>query len=336
MRHGQKTLKQAALLCLFTFLTTSMLLESGRALALSANGLNLWFQKMIPTLLPFMILSGILIRMHLSGRFAGLFSPLLRPLFGLSDDCLYVIIIGFLCGFPMGARVTAESLQHGRISGREASLLLAFCNNIGPVYFTGYVLQLFPVENPLPFLAGMYLLPLLYGLSLRYTIYRDIPVCRKGRLSSSASCPLRRKTGTQNAASHIHAASIEASPEPALLAQTQEAILSSLTAIASLGGYMILFNLMNLIPDLLLPGNAVSARALCACLLEITGGLSRLPSSDALLAFILLPFGGLSCIAQTYSMIQDTGLSLKEYILHKSVQTLLAFLYYSVLFRFLF
>ena len=108
-----RTVKKALLLCLFTALTLCMLLENEKALALSLTGLNLWFEKMIPTLLPFMILSGILIRMNLSDSFARLFAPLLRPLFGLSDSCLYVLVIGFLCGFPMGARVTAESLQHG-------------------------------------------------------------------------------------------------------------------------------------------------------------------------------------------------------------------------------
>ena len=102
-------LKKVLFLCLFAFLTTAMLLENEKALALSLTGLNLWFQKMIPTLLPFMILSGILIRMNLSDSFAHLFSPLFRPIFQLSDSCIYVLVIGFLCGFPMGARVTAES-----------------------------------------------------------------------------------------------------------------------------------------------------------------------------------------------------------------------------------
>lgn len=176
-------LKKVLFLCLFAFLTTAMLLENEKALALSLTGLNLWFQKMIPTLLPFMILSGILIRMNLSDSFAHLFSPLFRPIFQLSDSCIYVLVIGFLCGFPMGARVTAESYQRGKLSRREAELMLAFCNNIGPIYFTGFVFHLFPVEHPWAFLAGMYLLPLLYGLFLRYTSYRDIP--RPARIGES-------------------------------------------------------------------------------------------------------------------------------------------------------
>lgn len=310
-------IKKPLLLSLFTALTLSMLLESEKAFSLSLAGLNLWFEKMIPTLLPFMILSGILIRMNLSDSFARLFAPLLRPVFRLSDSCLYVLVIGFLCGFPMGARVTAESLQHGKLSKREASLMLAFCNNIGPIYFSGFVLTLFPAAKPLPFWAGMYLLPLLYGLFLRRMVYRDIPC----PVPAAGRCVLSSASRASSALSGR-----------SLMAQTQEAVTSALVSQASLGGYMILFNLMNLLPDLFLPAKAVLPRTLCGCLLEITGGLSRLDPSDAFWAFVLLPFGGLSCIFQTYSMIRDTGLSLRLYVFHKCVQTMLAFVYYTVLF----
>ena len=328
-------LKKVLFLCLFAFLTTAMLLENEKALALSLTGLNLWFQKMIPTLLPFMILSGILIRMNLSDSFAHLFSPLFRPIFQLSDSCIYVLVIGFLCGFPMGARVTAESYQRGKLSRREAELMLAFCNNIGPIYFTGFVFHLFPVEHPWAFLPGMYLLPLLYGLFLRYTSYRDIP--RPARIGESGINKMYSSVKKHS----LHAAEAPAAAEqkrlpgdPSLFAEMQNSIVSSLCAIASLGGYMILFNLLNLIPEILLPSKLTALQDIIGCILEITSGLSRLPASMAFWGYVLLPFGGLSCIAQTYSMIQETDLSMKNYVGHKIVQTMLAFVYYTFLYVF--
>ena len=50
--------------------------------------------------------------------------------------------------------------------------------------------------------------------------------------------------------------------------------------------------------------------------------------------YVILPFGGLSCIAQTYSMIRETDLSLRCYVGHKAVQTALAFVYYTFLYAF--
>lgn len=298
-------LKNLALL-FFVIMTLCMLLYGSLSAQLALEGLNLWFTKMIPALLPFMILSGILIGTGLSDSFAALFSPVLRPLFRLSDSCLYCIIIGFLCGFPMGARVCAQSYEKGRISRREATLLLAFCNNIGPIYFTGYVLKLFPVQRPLYVLAGMYLLPFLYGLILRNTLFRDIPA--PGSLTAHQKpCPLTL---------------------PALFNELHASILSGLDAITVLGGYMIFCNLLTLLPRIVFR-NTPALVVLSGPLFEITSGLSRLSVKDAKWAFTLLPFGGLSCIAQTFSCIKHTDLSLNEYVFHKVIQTMLTAAFYA-------
>lgn len=307
-RMGKK-IRKNLLLAMFVLLTALMLTESARAAKLALEGLNLWFAKMIPALLPFMILSGILIGLGLSDGFARLFSPLLGPVFSLSDSCLYCIVIGFLCGFPMGARVCAQSYEQGRISRREASLLLSFCNNIGPLYFVGYVRGLFPGYDLFPLLFGMYGIPLLYGIFLRHTVFFHL-------------LPYK----TKPAQSHTNA------PAPHFFSVMNASIQSSLDAITVLGGYMIFCNLLNLIPQKLFGPDSLLT-VLTGPLLEITSGLSRLSKKQAFWAFLLLPFGGLSCIAQTYSCIKNTDLSLSEYVGHKLIQTMLSALYYGFLFR---
>lgn len=292
-------------LLFFTGMTLCMLLFGKLSAKLALEGLNLWFTKMIPALLPFMILSGVLIGTGLSDSFAALFAPVLKPLLKLSDSCLYCVIIGFLCGFPMGARVCAQSYEKEKISRREATLLLSFCNNIGPIYFTGYVLGLFPVEKKGLVIFGMYGIPFLYGLLLRYTIFRQISFQTVLKKSEKKHISL----GT-------------------LLTQLHAAILSGLDAITVLGGYMIFCNLLNLIPWIFLQ-NMPHLAALAGPLLEITSGLSRLSFADRSWAYIVLPFGGLSCIAQTYSCIKNTDLSLAEYIFHKLVQTMLTAAFYA-------
>lgn len=297
-------------LFLFFFggMTLAMLTSSQNSLSLALEGLNLWFLKMIPALLPFMILSGLLIGLGLSDSFASLFAPLLRPLFRLSDSCLYCMIIGFLCGFPMGARVCAQSYERRKISRQEASLLLSFCNNIGPVYFTGYVLALFPVQRTWTALLGMYGIPLLYGLVLRYTVFRQIPLSGSFGRQGSKELP------------EITVSSV--------LVQMNASILSALDGITVLGGYMIFCNLLNLLPFLFL-GEASRAARLLGPVFEITSGLARLAPAECRFAYIMLPFGGLSCIAQTYSCIRNTDLSLKEYVFHKIVQTMLTAVFYG-------
>ena len=287
----------------FFILISCILTHSQLSLYYAFTGLQLWYEKMIPTLLPFMILSGVMIRMKLTEGFITFFYPVIKPVYRVSRNVCYAMFMGFLCGFPMGARTVSELYCHQMISKREASFLLAFCNNIGPVYFISFVLPMLKRQLLLPYLFGMYGIPLLYGVLLRYTYFRDI---------SFSNTP---DTSPQRQASPTGAC---------LLSAVDESIAASVQGILSLGGYMILFNLLNLLPHILLKKQPM----ILAPLLEISGGLNLLQAKLPLYTLLLLPFGGLSCIAQTNSCIKNTDLSIADYTFHKLVLTALTALYY--------
>lgn len=299
-------------LLLFLVLTICILTNSSLSLAYATLGLELWFKKMIPALLPFMILSGVMVRLKLTEKMSMALFPLLGPVYRVRKNVVYCMMLGFLCGFPMGAKVTSELLERGMLTEKEASYLLAFCNNIGPVYFCSFVLPLLGRRLTLPYLFGMYGIPLLYGLLLRHTVFRD------SLQAENAS----RGRKQQIHLSELHACSSENGALPfglKLLEALDDSIVSSLQSILTLGGYMVLFDLMNLLPHLL------SGRSpfLAAPLLEITGGLSLLGGGLPLYSLLALSFGGLSCMAQTYSCIKGTGLSMGSYVRHKVILTLL-------------
>lgn len=301
----------------FLLLTFYILTNPKISLQYALTGLQLWLYNMIPTLLPFMILTGIMIRLNLTSAFVQIVKPILYPLFRLDDDCLYVIVIGFLCGFPMGARVVSQMYELGKLSKEKASLLLSFCNNIGPVYVTGFVMSTLHIQtlknaagdclySPLVCLIGMYALPFGYGLLLRHTVYRHrIPYTKVPRTRK----PLKGVSSEK------------------LLDSIDDSVTSGLVNIAKLGGYMILFNLLNIIPYHFLEGYPMLLGRI-NCMLEITSGIQKLGASAPLYVLILLPFGGFSCIAQTYSMIKSTDLSIRSYLFHKIALTVLTACYY--------
>ncbi|MBO5337911.1 MAG: hypothetical protein J6A94_12370 [Lachnospiraceae bacterium] len=292
----------------FFLITGCILTHSELSLQYAFMGLELWFHKMIPTLVPFMILSGIMVRMELTEGFTLFVYPFIKPLFQVSANVCYAMIMGFLCGFPMGAKTISDLYSQGLISKREAEYLLAFCNNIGPVYFIGFVLPLLQRKLLLPYLLGMYGLPLLYGLFLRYTYYKDIPLLNALPTQSPNSGKPKQEHG--------------------LFLELDNTITQTLQSILSLGGYMIFFNMLNLIPHILFHKSPVYL----APLLEISGGLRLLQDSCPLYVLLLLPFGGLSCIAQTYSCIKNTPLSLANYTLHKLILTAFTLGYYLLWF----
>ena len=102
----------------------------------------------------------------------------------------------------------------------------------------------------------------------------------------------------------VFTVSVGGTPVMPLLEALDEAVYAAGRNILQLGGYMIFFNLLNLLPGIFLPDGRV-----CAPLLEISGGLSILGDRWPLYTLLLLPAGGLCCLAQTGSCIRNTGLS---------------------------
>lgn len=326
---------------LFIILVFCILTNSGLSLSYAAMGLELWFQKMIPTLLPFMILSGIMVRLKLTEKISMIAYPVIRPVFRVRKNVCYAMLMGFLCGFPMGAKVVDDLYSREMLTRREAEYLLSFCNNIGPVYFCGFVLPLLGRKLVLPYLFGMYGIPLLYGLALRYTFFKDLDKEAKTAQFPQkilTACELARKPSTAKFLTACE--STEESPfakipdackftgkfffTEQLLEAVNSSIHSSVQSILMLGGYMILFNLLNLLPHLLMR----QTPTLIAPLLEITGGLNLLQAAFPLYSLLALSFGGISCIAQTYSCIGQSDLSITHYVLHKIALTILNALFY--------
>ncbi len=294
------------------------------SLEYASTGLNLWFTKMVPTLLPFMILSGIMIRMNLTEGFVSLLHPLLHCIFGTSRNGSYTIIMGFLCGFPMGARIVGELYESGKLSRSESAKLLYFCNNIGPIYFLSYVVPALTIKKPLVPLFIMYGIPLLYGFILLRMplLYRVVTAPLSGHNTGSVR---------HDALQPCTAAPPSRQAHTPLLAAIDASVLSGLLGIARLGGYMVFFNLLNIV---FVPFRHASTALLNVyrCVLEITSGIDYSGHSLFYPILILLPFGGFSCIAQTYSMIRQTDLSVRPYIFHKVIQTAITAVCYFVLY----
>jgi len=99
--------------------------------------------------------------------------------------------------------------------------------------------------------------------------------------------------------------------------------------ITRIGGYVILFSILAQILKEL-GGKVGIIKAVGMSLLEITTGISQLCSlnignnAKIVLVAALASFGGLSGIAQTKSVLQDSRLSISSYIAIKLLNALIA------------
>ncbi|MFI3177293.1 MAG: hypothetical protein R3Y67_07375 [Eubacteriales bacterium] len=281
--------------------------------SLGLDGLNRWFHYMIPTLLPFMILSQLLIKLEYHTYFVSIFRIVLKPLYHINSHGIYVMVIGFLCGFPTGAKTCVSLYKRGLLTNHEANYLLAFTNQIGPIYYISFALPLLGITDKIPYIFGMYGIALLYGLCLRYTYYLN-------KITSVIEC--KSAVAPNNASIFIH---------------LDEAIYDSLGQIAMLGGYMILFQLLNIIPVLLQLPTCLLTH-IWGLLSEITNGLCNIPNNVitqpiyTIICLCTITFGGCCCMAQTFHVLKDTNLSLRSYAFHKVILTLLTGVYYLYLY----
>lgn len=317
--------------CIFLIL---LLFCSKECISLAFNGLLIWYRNMIPSLFPFMVLSGFMIKTGLSLKIGQWLQPFLGFIFRLPSQMLYAIFMGFLCGFPMGAKIVADMLEKEQITPKEGEYLLAFCNNIGPLYMLGYVIPLFNYNDILKILAFMYLIPLGYGLFLRY--FCSHYFCETNFSQKINKLFYRKLTTT----SVLSACSYKEKPNSVsnYISYFQQSLSSAIEQITLLGGCMIFFNCIQIFPlqfNNLLTTTSFKAHSdfiqgiLCS-LIEIGGGLKLLANifseytaepHSFLLLLSLLTFGGLSCIAQTCFILKNTGLEIRTYLKHKLIQS---------------
>ena len=106
-------------ICFFVLMTGCILTHSSLSLAYAALGLNLWYEKMVPVLLPFMILSGTLIRMGMTDSLIRPVRPLFGRIFRLPGPGIYVILVGL--PFPQSGKEHSEQSRTQGEKGKSSS-----------------------------------------------------------------------------------------------------------------------------------------------------------------------------------------------------------------------
>jgi sporulation integral membrane protein YlbJ len=291
----KKTIYSIVILSIFLFI----FLYPSESVGAAKSGLLLWFNVIIPNLLPFIILSNLIISLNAASYITFLFAPILKFLLGISKEGSYAVITGFLCGYPMGAKITADLVTNKQISRNEGIYLLSFCNNVSPIFIINYIVTE-TLKSPsllkLVFTI-LYLSPILCAFILRF-LYR------------AKSFKL---TNTDN---------LSPSDITIDFQLIDNAIMNGFESIAKLGGYIILFALISqMLLHLPLPSSNIKYWLIS--LTEITNGFSLVAKSTLslntkfLIVLCSVSFGGISCVAQTQSMIKTSNLPIGIYISSK-------------------
>ena len=131
------------------------------------EGLLMYVVSVLPSMLPFFFLSGLLTGTGFAGKMSRV--RLAKPLFHAPDVGLYVMLMSFLSGYPVGAKLTAEMYEKGVIDAQGAKKMLSFTSATGPMFVVGAVGTqiLHSYRAGLCILAAHYLATFLNGLLYR-------------------------------------------------------------------------------------------------------------------------------------------------------------------------
>ncbi len=124
---------------LFFIMCASFILFPDKVISGAGSGLALCLNAVVPSLLPFMVLSGCVIKSNFARPLGAALSKILTPLTGMSGAGCVCFITGLVGGYGTGAKAIGESYEENLITKKEAERLLMFCNNAGPLFVIGTV-----------------------------------------------------------------------------------------------------------------------------------------------------------------------------------------------------
>ncbi|MEK4030300.1 MULTISPECIES: sporulation integral membrane protein YlbJ [Bacillaceae] len=308
----------------------------------SIRGLNMWWEIVFPSLLPFFIVSEMMIGLGVVNLIGVLLEPLMRPLFRVPGAGGFVWAMAMASGFPSGAKLAARLRQNGELSQLEAERLVCFTNSSNPLFIFGAVSVGFFYNSHLGLLlaAAHYGGNFFVGLTMRFYGAKNE---KKTDSSSSFS------VSSAFAAMH-KARSQDQRPIGKLMG---DAVLSSIHTLLMIGGFIILFSVLNKIlfhmniTSFLATGAAQLLSFLhlpselsvpfIAGLFEITLGSQMISQvqpanlmEQVIVVSFVLAFSGLSVHAQVASILADTDIRFRQFLfarfLHGIYAAIFAFL----------
>lgn len=344
-------MKTIILACAIIGLALIMIKFPKDAYEASIRGLDMWWEIVFPSLLPFFITAELLLSFGVV-RFLGvLFEPIMRPLFNVPGAGSFALIMGMASGYPTGAKISARLRQEKQLTRIEAERLTAFTNASSPLFIFAALSVGFFGDAKLGLLIAVchYAGNVFVGIIMRFYGRRQERRQKQARKSSHGFM-LR-------ALKEMHAARIrDKRPFGEILG---DAVLNSVQTLLMVGGFIILFSVLSKLLFLvhLTPIIAAGfqiifqmlqlplelALPFISGLLEITVGASMISkesieplfTSIVIVSFIL-GFHGFSIHAQVASIISETDIRYFPYfigrILHGIIASILTIILYKPLY----
>lgn len=253
----------------------------------------------------------------------------MAPLFRVNGNCATALALGFVGGYPVGARTAIQIYENGQCSRTEAERMLTFCNNSGPAFILGVVgAGVFGSGTVGLLLYLTHLLAsLLVGVIFRFYKPQEGPQTRRSR------GPQFQATSFPKAFTQSIVGAMQSTLNICAF------ILFFTVFLRILAHAGILKLLGGLLSALLAPlgMDQTWAERLLTGLVEVSSGVSSLTdgamSGRLSMAAFMLGWAGVSVHCQVLAFLGDSGLSVRTYVAGKLLHGALSALLANLIFR---
>lgn len=340
------SLISTVILGLFTVvLVICIIYFPGEAFAASGQGLTLWWRIVFPGLLPFLVLSHMLIAGGFVHALGTLLDPLIRRILGLPGSLGWVLPLGMIAGFPSAAEAAASLYKQGKITRSEAERMAGIAHFASPMLIVVVVGAGFAGRPEL----GLLLLLMHWagGLAAGLTLHAFYP-----KSKSRTSSPLI----PSNPSIQTNIDSAKTKAKPSLFKQALrrmeavrtedgrsfgkllgDSITASVQTLMMIGGYMLIFAVIIQLISQAVPERLLSIPL--AGLFEIhlgsysTAQSALPPAIEAAILGALLGWSGLCAYLQVRAVLGPAGISGKGFVFIRVLHGTYAYLLTLILWK---
>ncbi|MDD3304356.1 MAG: nucleoside recognition domain-containing protein [Clostridia bacterium] len=314
-------------LLLFVVTLAILLLLSKQNFESVRDSVVVFLSNVLPSLFPFILFTEVVLHTNIVSLLSRIFGKITAHLFKVDKNCTSAIMIGFLCGFPMGAKTVSSLYQQNKISRRDAKVLLSFVNNCNPAFIlsTIGIAIFYQLQIGIILLISHIISSILIGIVYSRIYHNDI---------------IHENSNILNT---FNKNSIETKKNMTSFEILKLSILNTFKTLANILGFIIIFNLLfTILSTFLLRINTNdSILAFISSLFEVTKGCSNLNSLNVatnlriLLVSFALGFSGFCIICQVYSTVCNLKFKLKDIIIPKIFHSIISMIITYILLGFM-
>lgn len=216
------------------FLALCMITFPEESFNASIRGLNMWWEVVFPSLLPFFIVAELLISFGVVKFIGVVFEPIMRPIFNVPGVGGFALSMGMASGYPAGAKISARLREEKQLSKIEAERLISFTNASSPLFIFAAISVGFFHDVKLGLLLAVchYAGNILVGMCMRF----------HGKKQESTSKKTYSRAPIGQAWREMHESRIQ--DKRPLGVVLGDAVINSIQTLLMIGGFIIFFSVL--------------------------------------------------------------------------------------------